>query len=83
MVSVNVITFVILKILQNLVEVSKITKNLPADLTFISTERTENVDSFVQMFLTIEIKNADKTFVFKNETVCTWATMQKYFRSSM
>ena len=58
MVSVNAIAFVVLKILHNsfpcknlrlqiTVDVSKITKKVQPYLTFIFTELSENLDSFV------------------------------------
>ena len=46
MVSVNVLTFLVLKILRSL-DVNKIAKNISPDLTLRFTEPSENVNSFI------------------------------------
>ena len=64
MVSVNVTAFAVLKILRNLVSVQKFLfvsmcwrkQNNKKYLIFIFTELSENVNSFVQISLVIEIK---------------------------
>ena len=79
MVSVNVITFVVLKLLHNLVfmqnlclqttaDLSKIMKNVKPDLTFFFTEPDLYFHLFL-MSLVVEIKNVvnlRKTCFFEN-----------------
>lgn len=58
--------------------VSKTTKNVQPDVTFIFTELFENVNSLVQIPQMIEMRNVGKlrkTSFFENVTSCACASM--------